>query len=231
MYLNIGEAANPGPEHRRGMKVWSANVTSLGKRWQCMAAWDVDVLLVQETRLGTEAQRIMGARIAQDGRIPIFGDPMPLKTRRGKDGHEKGETIWDAQQGGLATIVRPDVPAHRVAVEDSFHHLVEARRMEHTFVPCYNGDWGFHLINVYAMASAETEEIRTAANRKIYAEVMRYTMMLGKVPIFIMGDFNPTLKGDQELEDKRKKREWRDVMAEWVKEGEGIPNTYCGHGT
>ena len=42
LYLNIGEAANPGPEHRRGMKVWSANVTSLGKRWQCMATWDVD---------------------------------------------------------------------------------------------------------------------------------------------------------------------------------------------
>ena len=64
-------------------------------------------------------------------------------------------------------------------VEDSFYHLVGARRMEHTFAPCYGGEWGVHLINVYAMASAETEEIRTAANRKIYAEVMRYTMMWG----------------------------------------------------
>ena len=75
MYLNIGEAANPGLEYRRGMKVWSANVTSLAKRWQCMAAWHVDVLLAQETRFGAEAQRIIGARIAQDGKIPIFWGP------------------------------------------------------------------------------------------------------------------------------------------------------------
>ena len=37
-YLNIGEAANPGPEHREGIKVWSVNVTSLPKRWQSMAS-------------------------------------------------------------------------------------------------------------------------------------------------------------------------------------------------
>ena len=60
--------------------------------------------------------------------------------------------------------------------------------MEHVFVPCYEGDWGFHILNVYAMASAEIEEIRTTANRKVYAEVMRYTLMLGNVPIFILGD-------------------------------------------
>ena len=77
------------------------------------------------------------------------------------------------------------------------------------------------------MASAETGEIRTAANRRIYAKVMRYTMMLGKVPMFIMGDFDPTLKGDQELEDKRKKREWRDVMAEW-RRGRRYPTRIVG---
>ena len=114
---------------------------------------------------------------------------MPLKLKKDKEGRDKGQTIWDAQQGWLATVVRHDVLGHRVEVEDSFYHLVEARRMEHTFVPCYGGDWGFHLINVCAMASAESEEIRTAANRKIYAEVMRYTMMLGQVPIFIMGGY------------------------------------------
>ena len=77
---------------------------------------------------------------------------MPLKQKKDKDGQYKGGTVWDAQQGGLAMIVRPDIPAYRVEVPDSFHHLVEARRMEHVFVPCYNGDWGFHILNVYAMA-------------------------------------------------------------------------------
>ena len=204
-YLNIGEAANPGLEGRRGIIVWSANVTSLSRRWQSMVSWEPDVMVVQETRLGNEAQRIMGMRIAQDGRVPLFGNPMPLKQKRDKDGQPRGETIWDAQQGGLATIARPDILAHRVDVPDSFYHLVETRRMEHVFVPCYKGDWGFHILNVYAMASAETEEVRTTANRRVYAEVIRYTKVLGNVPIFILGDFNPTIKGGLELEALRKK--------------------------
>ena len=65
-FLNIGEAANSGLEQSRGMKMWSANVTSLNKRWPSMATWEPDITMVQETRLGREAQKIMAARIAQD---------------------------------------------------------------------------------------------------------------------------------------------------------------------
>ena len=69
MYLNIGEAVNLGPEHRGGIKVWSANVTSLSKRWQTMVAWEPDVMVVHGTRGGAEAQRTMGMRTTQDGKI------------------------------------------------------------------------------------------------------------------------------------------------------------------
>ena len=93
---------------------------------------------------------------------------------------------------------------------------VEASRVEHSFVLWYGGDWGFHLINIYAMASAETEEV---ANRNVYAEFMRYTRILGNVPIFILGDFRPTTKGGSELEQMREKRGWRNIMEEWVLEG------------
>ena len=82
MYLNIGEAANPGPEHRTGIRLWSANVTSLSKRWQSMVSWETDIMVLQETRLGAEAQRIMNMRISQDGKVPLFGDPMPLKQKK-----------------------------------------------------------------------------------------------------------------------------------------------------
>ena len=120
------------------MKVWSANVTSLNKRWPCMAEWEPDVIVAQETRLGSEAQKIMTARITQDGKVPIFASPMPLKGRKYGEagGRSRAETIWDAQQGGLATIVRLAILAHRVEVMDAFYHLVEERRMEHTYLPC-----------------------------------------------------------------------------------------------
>ena len=87
-----------------------------------------------------ETQRIMGMRVTQDGKIPPFGEPMPLKQREDREGQKKGETIWVAQQGGLATIVRPDMLAHWAEVADSFHYLVGARRMEHTFISCHGGD-------------------------------------------------------------------------------------------
>ena len=114
-----------------------------------MVSWEPDVMVVQEARLGAEAQRRMGMRITQDGGIPFFGDPMPLKQKKDKEGQYKGETIWDAQQGGLATIVRPDIPAHRADVPDSFHHLVEARRMEHVFVPCCGGGIGVSTLATF----------------------------------------------------------------------------------
>ena len=69
MYLNIGRLQIQGLSIGGG-KVWSANVTSLSKRWQSMVSWEPDVMVVQGTRSGEEAQRIMGMRATQDGRIP-----------------------------------------------------------------------------------------------------------------------------------------------------------------
>ena len=83
---------------------------------------------------------------------------MPLKEgRTGAGGFRASPTIWDAQQGGLAFIVDPAIPAQKVEVDDAAYHLVEERIMEHLFVPCYQGHWGFHVLNVHAVASAETE--------------------------------------------------------------------------
>ena len=50
----------------------------------------------------------------------------------------------------------------------------------------------------------------------VYAEAMRCTMTLGNVPIFVLGDLNPTTKGGPELETTRKKRGWRNIMEEWA---------------
>ena len=100
IYRNIGEAANPGPgEVVKNIKIWSANVTSLAKRWEVMCKWEVNIIAAQEVRLGEEAQRIMAARITQDLRVPIMGRPMPLKEGRVSEGGARSRpTIWDAQQ-------------------------------------------------------------------------------------------------------------------------------------
>ena len=48
------------------------------------------------------------------------------------------------------------------------------------------------MLNTYAAASAETEALRTVINANIYREVALYARGLGKVPVIILGDMNPT---------------------------------------
>ena len=109
VFRNFGEAANPGPEGGANdggsIKLWSVIVTSLAKRWDVMCSWQADVIMVQEARLGEEAQRIMSVRMAQDNKVPLWGKPVPLKEGRNKtrDGRVN-PTMWDAQQGGLACV-------------------------------------------------------------------------------------------------------------------------------
>ena len=65
---------------------------------------------------------------------------MPLKEgKTGADGARANPTLWDGQQGGLAFIENPAMPAQKVEVDDAAYHLVEERRIEHLFVPCFQG--------------------------------------------------------------------------------------------
>ncbi len=76
---NEGEADNPGPDER--LVIGSANVTSLRKRWPIACRWEFDVLAVQGTKLGEEAQVALAAQIREDGWEPIWGEPMPLRDK------------------------------------------------------------------------------------------------------------------------------------------------------
>ena len=123
VFRHFGEAANLGLGTNSNVggdiKLWSVNVTSFAKRWDVMCKWQTDVAMIQEARLGEEAQRIMSVRIAQDNKVPIWGKSMPLK--EGKNKTKEGRvnpTIWDAQQGGLACVCNPAIPVQRVEVHD-----------------------------------------------------------------------------------------------------------------
>ena len=101
--------------------------------------------------------------------------------------------------------------------------------MEHLYVPCYKGDWGFHVLNLYAAASAETESVRTMINANIYRDVSRYAHGLGRVLVIIMGDLNPTAGNAAGMGGIFQVQGFRDIMEEWY--GGQPPNTYCRHGT
>ena len=195
-----------------------------------MCSWKADIMMVQEARLGEEAQRIMAVRIAKDKKVPIWGTPMPLKENRNKTKEGRvNATIWDAQQGGLACICEPAIPVQRVEVHDSAYHMVEERRMEHFYVPCGEGGWGFHVLNLYAAASAENEVLRTRLNEQLYRDVSQYVLGMGNVPIFVVGDWNPTEENDRTMGEILRARKLRDVFSEWT--GGAPGNTYCRHGT
>ncbi len=104
---NEVEADNPGPGEQHLLKVASANVTSLRKKWPIMAKWPFDVVAVQEAKLGEEAQRSMGAQIYEDGWVPVWGAPRPLLNKV-RAGNEMGINVNDAKHGGVAVLARAD---------------------------------------------------------------------------------------------------------------------------
>ena len=66
-------------------------------------------------------------------------------------------------------------------------------------------------------------------NSNVYRDVSRYAHGLGRVPVIIMGDMNPTASNMATMGGTFQVQGFRDVMGEWY--GGCPPNTYCRHGT
>ena len=82
---------HPGP-----LRTAIVNTTSVRLHMDEVMSWDVDVNLVQETKLSTSGQRVLRGALGQRGWMVFWG--APLETR--------GRGIWDVPEGGVAVLVR-----------------------------------------------------------------------------------------------------------------------------
>ncbi len=132
---NEGEADNPGPRY---LKIASANVTSLRRRWPIAKGWACDVLCVQETMLGEQAQREMEGVLAGDGWTSAWGHPRPLK-KKVRAGSKEGQNPYDAQHGGVGVLVRSDHIISKVPHDPMFDYLFDDGHLVHCYVPTEKG--------------------------------------------------------------------------------------------
>ncbi len=224
---NEGEADNPGPETR--VRVASANVTSLKRRWPIACRWEFDVLAVQETKLGEEAQKALEAQVRADGWEPVWGEPMPLRDKV-REGNIIGLNVNDARYGGVAVIARDDLPIQKVDPSSQYEYLFEEGRLVHSFLPWEEGRTGVHILSLYGCANAETAEERRSLNMTLYKGVLRYADTLGRVPCLICGDCNPNPAEADLVMEALAGTQWIDVFAEWHGGPDVAPITYSREG-
>ena len=102
---------HPGPTHppprfspaqshaERGLlRLGTFNISSLNQHNGALSFLPCDVVLLQETRLSADAQRVMSAHLCEQGWNTWWGKPQPLV--------EGAITMWNAVYGGVGIVWR-----------------------------------------------------------------------------------------------------------------------------
>ena len=82
---------HPGP-----LRTTIVNTTSLRLHMVEVTSWDVDVILVQETKLSASGQRLLRGALRQRGWMVLWGAPV----------ESRGRGMWDVPEGGVVVLVR-----------------------------------------------------------------------------------------------------------------------------
>eukprot|EP00662_Eupelagonemidae_sp_cell21_P054111 gene54111-26767_t len=97
--VRVGEAKTPGKGPASAWGIMSSNVTSLNAplRESEVAAFDAEVIGLQECRLTKEGQKTMSRSLLLAGWRTIWGCPQAPRPRRAGEGYSP----WDAEYGGV----------------------------------------------------------------------------------------------------------------------------------
>eukprot|EP00755_Sulcionema_specki_P032827 Sspe_Gene.20034::Locus_7315_Transcript_1_1_Confidence_1.000_Length_2311::g.20034::m.20034 len=204
--------ANPGPESVKqgGWHVLTANVTSLSTHIEEVKGWSgVDVVALQETRVGEQAQRHLEGELNAAGWDVFWGKPQKREKRGGDT-----PSIWASKHGGVAFLVRKGIP-----VRMHGGALWETGRVGHIEASYGDGNRSVHFFMVYAPVA--DEEGREEILQKVLEEVAG----LGDVPAIILGDLNTEPDDSPVLTGALRTGRWTDAAVTWA--GENPPEKTC----
>ena len=166
---------HPGP-----LRTAIVNTTSLRLHMDEVTSWDVDVILVQETKLSASGQRVLRGALRQRGWVVFWG--APLETR--------GRGIWDVPEGGVAVLVHDGhaaeaakLPKTRQADPLAWDLWLSARFL-HVRVAVRTGSTVLHVLCVYGVPGDPE------LNAGLWDSVLQYAARLGNAPFVVGGDFN-----------------------------------------
>ena len=145
-----------------------------------VTSWDMDVIVVQETKLSALGQRVMRGALRQRGWMVFWG--APLETW--------GRGIWDVPEGGVAVLMRDGRMAEAAKLPKSrqpdqlVRDLWLSARFVHVRVAVRTGGTMLHVLCVYGVPGD------SKLNSELWDSVLQYAARLGNTPFVVSGDFS-----------------------------------------
>ena len=231
-----GEAStNSEPSHDEGgssFSILSANVTSLRapKRYTDIENWGATALVLQEVRLGPEAQACMRQLLDKEGLNVAFGKPHPPQSSQNKTRNQ----IWNAREGGIAVISSsPVIPVSDPHCDPHAHliqqcvELYESTGFNIARIPYGAGHKYFYVASFHGIPKA-VDGFDAELQRRLINLVFAVCSSFGDVLVATCMDANVHLDSSVLIQNILSKGYWKD--AAMLAAGASPPPTFSKSG-
>lgn len=163
----------------------SNNVSVLWRRLSCTSGWPADTLILQETGL-SEIRQIKAAAVMREAGWQSFhGKPTSLAGTR-----KKAASANNAARGGVAIIVKEEIPTKKCIETQEFALLRNEGRWEEVTVSMEDGHQHVHHATIYGYDGATNCGATHRRNEDMIARALARLLEVGDVPSFLAEDFN-----------------------------------------
>ena len=154
-----------------------------------------EVALCCETKLTSGGQKAVEIDLFKAGWKVIWGDPCVPKQRKGfKD------SMWDANNGGVAVLVDVNRPVKRCMLTGSAARYEKEGRLLLTAIGYGNCRDVIYAMTVYGYTGAGARAPSALANNEaLLTAAFEALATLGSVPIIFGGDFNTEVEASDVL--------------------------------
>lgn len=195
----IGEASHPGPP----FVLTAANVSSYLAHEDYLKSIETDILVMQETRLTVDGQRVAGDNLPEHWGAH-WGRDQPVR-----QGTKK--SVLDARQGGVGFLLaacHKGASTARTALGDELH---DTGRWHSLTVRVRNSNTLLHVVSLYGFAGANDGGEQAECNEKLILNAIAEAESIGEIPVVIAGDFNVALENSAALTNATMTGKWTDA--------------------
>ena len=208
VYRRYGEAKNPGPTEPRDkekynmldgrnskdrpkmaglLKMITANVFALRPKAKVVAAWDADVILLQETKLAASVIADVREDFEEQGKSFHHGKPCKAGTRSSE---VYASSAKQATKGGVAMALRRPRTSVNIKETTVAKELKSTGRWNEVVVPAGADTTHIGFGNVYGHSRASSDARCYRENETLLARAITRPIEFGDVPYVIAGDIN-----------------------------------------
>jgi exonuclease III len=179
-------SGSAGPS-RNYLNVVTANIHSLSSRVEEVAAWDADIVLLQETKLAAHAIKDSSEVARDHGWRLVHGKPCSAPNKAGS----KVKAAAEANSGGVAAMVRRPrrVIAHQLDKQAADLH--DTARWLEVRTACGGGRC-LTTSTMYGISGSNSNPRRMKQNEALLSDALARLIDADDDPYLLMGDLNVT---------------------------------------